>query len=120
MRKAMICVATGTTRPIAMLVLLAFGIPGLSFAQQQPQPAPDRFRDLAFILGTWRGTSSGEPGEGAVEREYRLELRGRFIRSSSRSTYLAQPKNPKGEVHEDIGFISFDRGRGGTSCGSFT
>jgi hypothetical protein len=111
MRDAVICVATETMRPIAMLVLLASGIPGLSSAQEQPQPTPDNFRELAFTLGNWRGTSSGEPGEGTVEREYRLELRGRFIRSSSRSTYLAQPRNPKGEVHEDIGFISFDRGR---------
>jgi hypothetical protein len=100
-----------TLRVIAMLVLLAGGIPGLCVAQEQSQPPSDNFRDLAFILGKWTGTSSGEPGEGTVEREYRLELRGRFIRSSSRSTYLAQPKNPKGEVHEDTGFISFDRGR---------
>jgi hypothetical protein len=95
MRKTMIRLATGTMRAIAMFVLLPCGIPGLSTAQESPQP----------------GVSSGEPGEGTVEREYRLELRGRFIRSSSRSTYAAQPKNPKGEVHEDTGFISFDRGR---------
>jgi hypothetical protein len=111
MRKTMIRLATGTMRAIAMFVLLPCGIPGLSTAQESPQPAPDNFRDLAFILGKWTGVSSGEPGEGTVEREYRLELRGRFIRSSSRSTYAAQPKNPKGEVHEDTGFISFDRGR---------
>lgn len=29
----------------------------------------------------------------------------------NRSEYPAQEKNPKGEVHEDEGFFSFDRGR---------
>jgi hypothetical protein len=111
MRTVMIGSATGTLRVIAMFVLLACGIPGLCVAQEQPQPPPDNFRDLAFILGKWTGTSSGQPGEGTVERDYGFVLRGRFIRSSSRSTYAAQPKNPKGEIHEDTGFISFDRGR---------
>jgi hypothetical protein len=111
MEEAKTGVMTGAMPLLAMFVWLACSVPGLSFAQEPPRPAPDNFRDLAFILGKWIGTSTGEPGEGTVEREYRLELRGRFIRSSSRSTYAAQPKNPKGEVHEDTGFISFDRGR---------
>jgi hypothetical protein len=29
----------------------------------------------------------------------------------NKSTYDPQPKNPKGEVHEDWGMISFDKGR---------
>jgi hypothetical protein len=35
----------------------------------------------------------------------------RFIESRTRVTYPPQEKNPKGEVHEDIGLISYDRRR---------
>ena len=45
---------------------------------------------------------------------YRLvsrALNGRFLRVRNRSEYPVQEKNPKGEIHEDEGFFSFDRTR---------
>ena len=38
-------------------------------------------------------------------------LNGRFIRVQNTSTYAPQPKNPKGEVHQDVGYFSRDGGR---------
>ena len=38
-------------------------------------------------------------------------LHSRFIQVRNRSTYPAQEKSPKGEVHEDIGYFSHDSGR---------
>ena len=38
-------------------------------------------------------------------------LNGRFIRVHNRSEYAPQEKNPKGELHEDDGWFSFDRAR---------
>lgn len=38
-------------------------------------------------------------------------LRGRYVQARNRATYPPQEKNPKGEVHEDLGVFSFDRGR---------
>ena len=38
-------------------------------------------------------------------------LGSRFIQVRNRSKCPPQEKNPKGETHEDIGFISFDAGR---------
>ena len=38
-------------------------------------------------------------------------LDGRFIRVVNRSEYPAQARNPKGEIHEDEGYLSFDRSR---------
>ena len=35
----------------------------------------------------------------------------RFIQVRNRSIYLPQEKNPKGETHEDVGFLSFDSSR---------
>jgi hypothetical protein len=78
---------------------------------QQPAAPVDKWAPLRFLIGTWDGASTGRPGKGTVHREYRLVLRDQFIEVRNTSTYLPQEKNPKGEVHEDIGYISWDRGR---------
>jgi hypothetical protein len=94
---------------VAGAVLVLFSWVGV--APQQPDPAADTWAALRFLLGTWEGTSSGQPGQGTVRREYRLVLRDRFIEVRNTSTYPPQVKNPKGEVHEDLGYISYDRSR---------
>ena len=74
-------------------------------------PAPDSFARVSFLLGRWEGTAEGQPGRGTVRREYSRVLNGRFIRVVNRSDYPAQEKNPKGEIHEDEGYLSFDRSK---------
>src|SRR5215217_2344967 len=76
------------------------------------QPAADAFHEVAFLLGHWEGQSTGQPGDGTVRREYERVLNGKFIRVANISTYAPQPKNPKGEVHQDVGYISRDGARG--------
>jgi hypothetical protein len=71
--------------------------------------APDTWAPLRFLLGTWDGVVTGEPGKGESQRTYRLTLRNRFIEVRNISTYPPQQKNPKGEVHEDVGYLSFDQ-----------
>jgi hypothetical protein len=71
----------------------------------------DPFRAVSFMLGRWTGTVEGRPGSGTVRRTYERALDGRFIRVHNQSTYPPQTKNPKGEVHEDVGFLSFDANR---------
>jgi hypothetical protein len=44
-----------------------------------------------------------------LERKYELILGDRFIQVKHKSVYAPQPKNPKGETHEDVGFVSYDR-----------
>jgi hypothetical protein len=84
-----------------------------SSAQVPAAPAPARKSDpwqpVRVLLGKWEGDAQGEPGSGRSEREYRLTLNDRFIRVDGKSTYPPQPKNPKGEVHQDVGFISYDK-----------
>jgi THAP4-like, heme-binding beta-barrel domain len=75
------------------------------------QPSGDVLQDITPLVGTWKGTSEGQPGSGTVERTYERALGNRFIRVRNRSVYPAQAKNPKGETHEDEGFFSFDRAR---------
>jgi len=72
---------------------------------------PDGLKRLSVLIGRWEGSSEGQPGKGTVRREYTHALDARFIRVVNRSEYPAQEKNPKGEIHEDEGFFSFDRAR---------
>ena len=65
-----------------------------------------------FFIGTWEGTGQGHSGTSQVERTYRLVLDGRYLQVESTSTYPPQEKNPKGERHQEIGMISFDKARG--------
>lgn len=87
------------------------GMPMTFGATVKPQAAADPFEAVAFLVGRWEGTSEGQPGKGTVRREYSRALNGRFIRANNRSVYPPQDKNPKGETHEDEGFLSYDRAR---------
>ena len=66
-------------------------------------------RPLEWLLGTWEGTATGEPGQGAQVRRYEAVLRGEFIMGTNRTTWTPSPAHPGGEVHEDISFFSYDR-----------
>lgn len=77
----------------------------------QAKPFQDVWEPFRFFLGEWEGNGQGKPGISKTHREYRLVLNNKFIHVQNRSQYDPQPKNPKGEVHEDWGMISFDRGR---------
>jgi len=67
---------------------------------------------LAFkpLIGKWAGDSEGKPGKGRCERSYELVLNGKFIEETNKSTY-ASLHSTKGEIHEDRGFISYDKTR---------
>jgi len=90
---------------IACLLLLSM------FAVAQPQTKPEVWAPLKYFVGKWEGTGSGQPGVSKVQREYRLVLNDKFLRVQNRSTYDPQPKNPKGEIHDDWGMIGFDKTR---------
>ena len=83
---------------------------GIRVTAEQPA-APDTFQDVAFLVGRWEGQSDGQPGTGTVRREYERVLSGKFIRVHNTSTYAPQPKNPKGEGHQDLGYFSRDGAR---------
>ncbi len=66
---------------------------------------------LKSFIGKWTGESEGQPGKGKYERSYELVLNKKFIEVKNKSTYAPSTNNPKGEVHEDHGFISYDKSR---------
>lgn len=93
-------------KTVAFLILL---LSGLVSAQTTTQT--DTWKPLKFFVGVWEGTGKGEPGESKVEREYKFTLGNKFLQATHRSTYAPQPKNLKGEIHDDLGFFSYDKAR---------
>lgn len=65
---------------------------------------------LLPFIGEWKGEGSGEPGNGRYQRSYQFALNKNFIEIKNKSTYPPTDKNPGGEVHEDMGYFSYDRG----------
>ena len=92
---------------VAILVLCS--VTGES--RSQGTTAPDPFVRIDFLVGRWEGTSEGKPGKGTVRRDYTRVLNRRFIQVQNRNEYPPQSENPKGEIHEDQGWFSYDRAR---------
>ena len=92
-------------KPILMTLLLSSGV----LAQTTPQADP--WKPLMFFVGTWEGTGTGKPGNSTIEREYKFTLANKFLQATHRSTYAPQDKNPKGEVHDDLGYFYYNRSR---------
>lgn len=80
-------------------------MPGLSFAQS----SKDVWKPFRSFIGEWKGIGEGEPGKGKYDRSYKFLYGEKFIEVRNKATYPKQEKNPKGEVHEDIGYISYDK-----------
>jgi uncharacterized protein YciI len=64
---------------------------------------------LDFMIGAWRGTSSGRPGEGTVERVCAKVLNDRFVECRTTATYPPQEKSKNGEVHVERSLYSYDK-----------
>ncbi len=90
-----------------LLALVVAGPPARS--ADTPVPKPDPWQAVRPLLGSWEGEADGQPGKGRSAREYRFTLNDRFIQVTAQATYPPQEKNPKGEVHEDVGFLSYDK-----------
>ncbi len=64
-----------------------------------------------YLVGSWQGTGSGQSGNGQYERTYKRILNDQYLFVKNKSIYPVQDRNPQGEVHEDWGFISYDKQR---------
>lgn len=84
-------------------------LPLLSNAQMSKQDSV--WLPFKNMIGKWTGTSEGQPGKGQYERSYEIVLNKKFIEVKNKSTYSPSKEHPKGEIHEDKGFISYDKAR---------
>ena len=89
------------------IVIAALVLSAATAARGQGSPAG--LQRIDFLVGEWRGTSRGEPGDGTVERSCAKALNDRFIECRTTTTYPPQEKNKKGEVHVDRAFYSYDK-----------
>ena len=100
-------------RFFAAFVLLVSGVAVIAvFSQQPPAAAPaDIWAPFRVFVGTWKGGGEGSPGQGTGEQTFAFILRGTYLQVQNKAVYPAQEKNPKGEVHEDMGVFSYDEAR---------
>jgi hypothetical protein len=66
---------------------------------------------FANIIGEWRGSGEGVDGAGTYERTYRQVLNKNYIEVRNKTIYAPNEKSKNGYVHEDVGFISYDKMR---------
>jgi hypothetical protein len=90
----------------SIIVFLLF-VPSSLFGQLSRQDSI--WLPMTAFLGTWEGTGGGEPGIGKYNRSYSFVLGKKFIEVRNKSVYPPTDKNPAGEIHEDVGYISFDK-----------
>jgi hypothetical protein len=83
----------------------------LSIAIKVPAADQDVFAPIRFLMGTWTGTASGEPGSGTAQRTYAFVLGNKFVHERNQTTYPPQERNKAGEVHEHWSLIGYDKAR---------
>jgi hypothetical protein len=91
------------------LLLIFLLLPFFSSAQSTKKDS--LWSILETFVGKWAGEGGGEPGKGHYERSYEFILNKNFIEIKNKSTYPPSANHPTGEVHEDIGYFSYDKAR---------
>lgn len=91
------------------LVALLLLIPSLSIAQNAKQDS--LWRLFQPFIGTWTGTGEGVDGNGTYERTYQFVLNKKYIEVRNKTVYPVTKEKPKVYVHEDVGYISYDKTR---------
>ena len=92
-----------------ILTIVLLSIASLAFAQTSKQDSI--WRPMKYFIGTWKGIGESNGEKGDYERSYQFVLNKKFIEINNKSTYPPTDKKTKGEVHEDKGYISYDKGR---------
>lgn len=90
-------------------LLLLVVIPNLAFAQLSKTDS--LWLPLQPLIGKWTGTGDGVDGKGAYERSYQFVLSKKYIELKNKTVYPATKEKPKGYIHEDYGYISYDKAR---------
>jgi hypothetical protein len=91
------------------IILFFLLIPTLSFSQITKQDS--LWTPFRWFAGEWSGDSEGQSGKGKYDRSYTIIFNKKFIEVKNKSSYPPSQQNPKGEIHEDRGYISYDRSR---------
>ena len=88
------------------MLLLAVLLPALLIAQAEKKQ--DVWAPFKYFVGEWEGNGEGKAGISKVEKNFQFIMNGKYLHLKTRAVFEPQEKNPKGEVHEDWGFFSYD------------
>jgi hypothetical protein len=88
------------------VLLAALLVPGLLFAQGEE--TKDHWAPFEFFIGEWGGIGESKAGTSKIEAEYGYVLGGRFLEVRHHSEFEPTEENPEGEIHDDLGYISYD------------
>ncbi|MBA4408119.1 MAG: hypothetical protein C0397_01690 [Odoribacter sp.] len=88
---------------LIICILFPFALAGQNTVKVDP------WIPFKSFIGEWTVQGGGEPGTGTYERSYRFILNNKFIEVRNKSIYPPSASNAKGEVHEDLGYMSYDR-----------
>ena len=91
------------------LVIIAISIPLASFAQQSKTDS--LWSPFEQFIGTWAGPGEGVDGKGVYERSYKFLFNKKYIELKNKTTYAPTKEKPKGYIHEDVGYFSYDNTR---------
>lgn len=69
------------------------------------------WKPFEYFIGSWEGKGEGKSGVSDARRQYDLVLNDNFILIKNASEFQPQEKNLKGEIHENMDFLSYDKGR---------
>lgn len=64
---------------------------------------------LGRLIGTWEGEVTGKAGKGKGKTTYEHVLQSKYIYFYNRAEFTPQKANPDGEIHEDMGYFSYDK-----------
>jgi hypothetical protein len=92
-----------------LIFLLLTTLPILLSAQNNVKP--DVWKPFRFFEGNWEGTGQVENKPGNYMRSYQFIYNGKFIEIRNKSVFQPTANNSAGEVHEDLGYISYDKSR---------
>ena len=96
---------------VAAVVALAIMLCPLALSGQQDGEAPDHWAPLRQLLGTWQGGDRTSRATSHVTHVYEFVLGDTFIRSRALAVFDPGEGEAIGEVHEDVGYFSYDSDR---------
>jgi hypothetical protein len=89
------------------LLFILILIPAMALAQEQKKE--DAWAPFRYFVGRWEGTGKGQSGVSKLQAEAKFVLNDRYLELSGKLVFEPKDKNKKGEVYEDMSFLSYDQ-----------
>lgn len=88
-----------------LMTLILFVLCAVALSAQE---LPQHWNSLKYFEGNWTGEESGKAGIGKGERVYEFIFTNKYLYCENTSKFEPQEKYPKGEVHQDRKYFSYD------------